>query len=99
MGNRWERAGELIGSGHLIYYRLRLTDRPDDFVIRRNARDVGRVYRSTFAGEERWQWTIYIDGGVPRLDGVPISGLAVSLEEAKRQFRESHDRMAGRERP
>jgi hypothetical protein len=69
-------------------------NRPDDFVIRHGGRDVGRLYKAAFAGEVRWQWTVYIDGTLPRLDGVPISGLAESFEEAKDQFKASFEKMA-----
>jgi hypothetical protein len=68
-------------------------NRPDDFVIRHDGRDVGRLYRSTFAREVRWQWSIYIIDNIRRVDGVPISALAESLQEAKAQFKVSFERM------
>lgn len=75
--------------------RTRLSDEADtqDFVIRWNGRDVGRVYRGKFAQRDLWQWTIYMIDGARRIEGVPIQGLAETLDEAKAEFRSSFDRM------
>ena len=54
----------------------------EDYVIRCEARDVGRVYRRRLPEGHRYYWTIYISGHVPQVPGVPISGLAVTLDEA-----------------
>ena len=57
------------------------TDR-EDYVIRCETRDVGRVYRRQLPEGHRYYWTIYINGHVHQVPGVPISGLAVTLDEA-----------------
>ena len=69
-------------------------NRPDDYVIRLDGRDIGRVYKSTFVGEVRWNWTIHIIDGLRRIEGVPISGLVASLDHAKQEFRASFEKMA-----
>jgi hypothetical protein len=35
-------------------------DKPDDYVIRCDGHDVGRVYRTRVPEGDRWQWSIYI---------------------------------------
>jgi hypothetical protein len=70
-----------------------VTDRHDDFVIRCDSVDVGRLYYTLTPEGERWQWTIYINAQVHRVAGVPIEGLALSLDDAKTQFRTSYERM------
>jgi hypothetical protein len=71
-------------------YTLRRTwpelDRPDDYVVRRDGTDVGRLYRST-ASNDQWHWTIYITASVHRAAGVPIEGCTAALDQAKQQFR------------
>ena len=45
---------------------------------------------------------IYMHGHVPKIEGVPISGLAVTLDEAASQFKQSYEAMrtkAGLPRP
>jgi hypothetical protein len=68
-------------------YTLRHTwpDRPDDYVFRHNGVDVGRCYRTDVPDGVRWLWTIY---------GRADRGLALSLEEAKAQFRQAFERTA-----
>ena len=80
-------------------YTLRRTwpdepDRRDDYLFRCAGADVGRCYLRSLAGNEsRWQWTIYIGRSVKRvIQGVPISGNAETLDQAKVQFRESFER-------
>ena len=68
------------------------TDR-EDYVIRCEARDVGRVYRRRLPEGHRYYWTIYISGHVPQVPGVPISGLAVTLDEASAAFKRSYEAM------
>lgn len=70
-------------------------DQSDDYVIRHDGRDVGRLYLAIFAGRDLWQWTIYINADVHRVPGVPIEGRAETFEEAKAEFRQSFERMVG----
>jgi len=65
----------------------------EDYVIRCEARDVGRVYRRLLPEGHRYYWTIYISGHVPRVPGVPISGLALTLDEAGAAFKRAYDAM------
>ena len=44
-------------------------DEPDDYVIRCEGLDVGRVYLERVPAGERWLWTIYINGHVPKVGG------------------------------
>ena len=81
-------------------YTLRRTwpdepNRPDDYVFRCDGVDVGRCYlRSLADNEQRWHWTIYIGRSVKKvIEGVPVSGSAETLDQAKEQFRSSFDRM------
>jgi hypothetical protein len=77
------------------------TDR-EDYVIRCEARDVGQVYRRLLPEGHRYYWTIYISGHIPQVPGVPISGLAVTLDEASTAFKRAYDAMpekAGLPRP
>jgi hypothetical protein len=68
------------------------TDR-EDYVIRCEARDLGRVYRRQLPEGHRYYWTIYINGHVHQVPGVPISGLAVTLDEASAAFMQSYEAM------
>jgi hypothetical protein len=60
---------------------------------RGDARDVGRVCRRLLPEGHRYYWTIYISGHVPQVSGVPISGLAVTLDEASAAFKRAYDAM------
>jgi hypothetical protein len=71
------------------------TDR-EDYVIRCEGRDVGRVYRRRLPEGHRYYWTIYISNHVPQVPGVPISGLAVTLDEASAAFMRAYDAMRER---
>ena len=55
--------------------------------------DVGRVYFARVPDGDRWLWTIYMNGHVPQIKNVPISGLAVTLDEAASQFKQSYEAM------
>ena len=68
------------------------TDR-EDYVIRCETRDVGRVYRRQLPEGHRYYWTIYISGRVHQVPGVPISGLAVTLDEASTAFKQAYEAM------
>ena len=87
-------------------YTLRRTwpDDPDhqDFVIRCERLDVGRVYLTQLPDGDRFVWSIYINGHVPQIADVPISGHAVTLSEAAAAFKRSYEAMrtkAGLPRP
>jgi hypothetical protein len=69
--------------------------RTDDYVFRYNGVDVGRTYGDRFAGNVlAWRWTIYLGRHVRRtVDGVSVTGLADTPEEAKAQFRASFEKM------
>jgi hypothetical protein len=67
--------------------------REDDFIVRCEGRDVGRLYRDAFAGGARWSWTIFSVDDLRPVAGVSISGLAESLDEAKRAFQENYEKM------
>ena len=74
----------------LLLLRLR---RPDDYVFRCNGKDVGGTYRTVTPDGERWVWTIYIVAGIRLVEGVPISGLVATLDEAKTAFRTSYEKL------
>ena len=65
----------------------------EDYVIRCEARDVGRVYRRLLPEGHRYYWTIYISDRVSQVPGVPISGLAATLDEACAAFKRAYDSM------
>jgi hypothetical protein len=71
------------------------TDR-EDYVIRCEARDVGQVYRRRLPEGDRYYWTIYISNHVTQVPGVPISGLAVTLEDASAALKRSYEAMKAR---
>jgi hypothetical protein len=58
---------------------------PDSYAIRYEDRLAGRVHRARQRGEPRWVWIIFISRHVPQVPGVPISGDAVTLDEAASQ--------------
>jgi hypothetical protein len=60
----------------------------EDYVIRCEAHDVGRVYRRPLSEGHRYCWTIYISGHVPQVPAVPTSGLAVTLMRPARRSSE-----------
>jgi hypothetical protein len=68
-------------------------DERDDYVIRCEGLDVGRVYLTRVPAGDRWLWTIFMNGHVPKVEDVPISGLAVTLDEAAAEFKRSYVRM------
>ena len=77
-------------------------DERDDDVIRCEGLDVGRVYLTRVPAGDRWLWTIFMNGHVPVVPNVPISGLAVTLDEAASQLKQSYEAMrtmAGLPRP
>ena len=65
-------------------------DESDDYVIRCEDLDVGRVY---LLRGDRWLWTIFMNGHVPKVEGVPINGLAVTLDQAATDFKRSYELM------
>lgn len=79
-------------------YSLRRTwpdnpDSTDDYEFRWNGISVGRTYKDIFARDVRWLWTIYIKGEVYEVQDVPITGLELSLDDAKARFKDSFERM------
>ena len=75
-------------------------DESDDYVIRCEDLDVGRVYLLRVVAGDRWLWTIFMNGHVPKVEGVPISGLALTLHEAwGRNSRRSYELMREKARP
>jgi hypothetical protein len=68
-------------------------DERDDYVIRCEGLDVGRVSLTRVPAGDRWLWTIFMNGHVPKVEDVPISGLAVTLDEAAAEFKRSYERM------
>jgi hypothetical protein len=68
-------------------------NRRDDYVIRHDGRDVGRVYLTRLLDGDAFVWTIYMNGHVPQVPSVPISGSAATLDEAAVAFKRSHERM------
>jgi len=77
------------------YTRRHTFNIPDreDYVIRCEALDIGRVYLASLPDGERYCWFIYINGHVPQVQGVPISGRTVTLDEASAQFKRSYEAM------
>jgi hypothetical protein len=65
----------------------------EDYVIRCEARDVGRVYLRRLPEGPRYYWTIYISARVPQVPGAPISGLAVTLDDASSALKRSYEAM------
>ena len=73
-----------------------------DYIIRCEGLNVGRVYFTQLPDGDRFVWTIYMNGHVPQVPNVPISGYAVTLDEASSQFKQSYEVMrtkAGLPRP
>jgi hypothetical protein len=73
-----------------------------DYVIRCAGRDIGRVYLKRLADGRRYFWLIYMNGPVPQVEGVPISGHAVTLDKADAALRRAYEAMrakAGLPRP
>ncbi len=64
-----------------------------DYVICCEGLEIGRVHLTQLPDGERWVWSIYINGHVPQVPGVPISGHAVTLDEASSQFKQSYEAM------
>ena len=62
-------------------------------MIRCEGLDVGRVYLARMPAGERWLWFVYMNGHVPQVEGVPISGTTETLDEAGAQFKRSYGRM------
>ena len=74
----------------------------EDYVIRCEGLDVGRVYKNRLPHGDLYVWTIYMNGHVPQVEGVPIAGEAAELEQAAAAFKRSYEAMrtkAGLPRP
>ena len=61
-----------------------------DYVIRCEGL-VGRIYRSRLPDGDRFVWSIYMNGHVPQIAGVPINGATETLDEAGAQFKRSYE--------
>ena len=68
-------------------------DERNDFVIRCEGLDVGRVYLTRVPAGDRWLWTLFMYGHVPKVEGVSITGLAVTLDDAAAEFKRSYEAM------
>ena len=66
-------------------------DERDDYVIRCEGLDVGRVYLTRVPDGDRWRWSIYMNDDVPQVEDVPIMGLAATRDEAASQFKQSYE--------
>ena len=86
-----------INVGALVVYTLRRTWENDpereDFVIRRDDSDVGRVYLTKVPEGLRFVWSIYMDGRVSLAPGVANRGAAITLDEAIAAFKQSYEAM------
>ena len=65
----------------------------EDYVIRCEGMNIGRVYLAELPEGKRYCWFIYINGHVPQVQGVPISGATMTLDEASSQFKRSYEAM------
>ena len=61
---------------------------PDNYVICCEGREIGHL---CFQG--RWLWTIYNNRFVAKIEDVPISGSAVTRDEAATAFKRSYEAM------
>ena len=68
-------------------------DNPDrqDFEIRCEGLGVGRVFFTRVPEGDRWLWTIYLTATSQR--SMPISGQAVTLDQAAADFKRSYEAM------
>jgi hypothetical protein len=64
-----------------------------DYVIRCEGLDVGRVYRTRLPDGEAFVWSLYVNGHVLQIKGVPISSTATNLDTAAAQFKAPYERM------
>ena len=74
-------------------------DERDDYIIRCEGLHVGRVYLAHLPDGDRWLWTIYVNGHVPQIKNIPIDDLAVTLDEAASQVRQSYEAIRTRRAP
>ena len=73
-----------------------------DYVIRRDDLQIGRVYLTNMPDGDRFVWSIYVSGRVPKVPGAPINGSAATLDKATAAMLRSYARMsakAGLSRP
>jgi hypothetical protein len=81
-----------------IGYSLRRTwpfsgHRENDYAVRFNQHDVGRVYLATVPDGNRRRWAIFINEKVNAVNGIPTAGFAADLEAAKQDFQASFEKM------
>jgi hypothetical protein len=55
---------------------------PDDYVIREDGQNIGRIYRNEAQSREPWLWFV----NKLAIRGRPPTGRATTIEEAKKQF-------------
>jgi hypothetical protein len=73
--------------------RTGLSDDPqaEDWQPHYKSVPVGRIYRSTFAGEVKYRWSIYINHNAHPAEGVQIMGYEPSLDDAAAAFKRSFE--------
>jgi len=64
-----------------------------DYVIRRDDLQIGRVYLTKMPDGDRFVWSIYVNDHVPKIQGVPISGWAATLDKATAAMLKSYGQM------
>ena len=64
-----------------------------DYVIRREDRQIGRVYLTNTPHGDRFVWSITINDHVPNVPGAPSSGSAATLDKATGAMLRSYARM------
>ena len=68
-------------------------------MVRCDGRDIGRIYLGTFATDQRWHWSVSVKAHARAVEGVPMQRLCATLDEAKRAFRASYERMVSTRSP
>lgn len=59
-------------------------DRPDDFTIRENGVNIGRIYKTNAVAREQWIWAIQVNDPKKTRNGI-----AGTFDEAKEAFRKA----------
>lgn len=68
-------------------------DKRQDFFMRYEGMTVGSIRLQTLPEGSRYVWSITINEHVPQVEGVPISGSAMTLDEAETQFNRTYEAM------
>ena len=69
-----------------------------DYTIKCEGLGIGRVYLTRLPDGDRFVWSIYMNGHVPQVPGVAISGATETLQEASAQFKRSYEAMRAKAR-